>query len=827
MNDLLNFARATARWWRRPRVRRVALALLALWLMDAIIGNITEKWWCDALGVGALWTARSFAQWQLFFASALLGSAFLAALIFFLTPPRESVPDINQRSVLESAVAAYAQYGRRATWQIGAIVVLWQSRRAAFWGDEWLLWRSGEAWGERDWSGADWSAWIWGWPIFDGLSRILWSSVTLALLAGFALHAVQIVLVSLRRQNENALLSARRLLWFLGALWFACLGARYFWLRAQGAIAWRGNDATVPVGWDWLSWHLTRLTDSSGIILAACGWLLCMLAIMRPASTCRTFLRPAWSAAILAWWLPGTLQVLAGGPLWRLIVAPDEATREAPFLAAYRNATQRAWQVDTQTYMVRAVPVGNLTSPESANLSRTARVWDEEALQAALGDAGERVPPTLNCDNGRLVGVTLNGVYDATRAIDGKPPLLRAFAPAVSWPAATTSETRGDIVLPGAARVLWAWRLRDFGALWRKYATLHSDWNERARALLPAARTVDTPYLTPDGWLVQNLSGTTEYLPGVLRTFNAQGQAAHLSDAAKITIAPDGTAQLWAGRDNEIWTRIWRHLAGAALQSESNAPVGTRAAKSVAQARVQVWNQLVSAENPHWSCSEIEYALLEAPENSAGARWILQGIIREQTRLAGWLEINADTENETWRVWQIAPDLPRAEPVWPLNEEALNEDSATAVRDSEVKAARVRSKVLMAPLWRGAVADSETQETDVALLLWQNQYEAPAPAWLPLRVMPMTGWRLNRMAASDATREERVAVGRSASELLDLWSRIAPAPTREQTEMLATRRAAQELSRLLEDEEKALRSGDWPKAEYLRQQQRAILDTMK
>ena len=351
-----------------------------------------------------------------FFASALLGSALLIALIFFLTPRAERFSNLNRHSVLERAVAAYAQYGRRATWQSGAIVILWQSRRAAWWGDEWLLWRSGTDWGERDLSGGDWSAWVWGWPLFDALTRILWSSVTLALLAGFALHALQIAFVSLRRWDEIVLLKARRWLWFLGAFWFACLGARYFWLRSQAAIAWRGNDATVPVGWDWLSWHLTRLTDSGGIILAACGWLLCALAIIGPASTCSRFSRPAWIAAVLAWWLPGTLQVLAGGPLWHLVVAPDETAREAPFKAAYLNATQRAWQVDTQTQPVRAVPVENLTSTERANLANTARVWDEEALQAALGEADARVPPTLNRENGRLVGVTPNGVYDATRA---------------------------------------------------------------------------------------------------------------------------------------------------------------------------------------------------------------------------------------------------------------------------------------------------------------------------------------------------------------------------------------------------------------------------
>ena len=170
---------------------------------------------------------------------------------------------------------------------------------------------------------------------------------------------------------------------------------------------------------------------------------------------------------------------------------------------------------------------------------------------------------------------------------------------------------------------------------------------------------------------------------------------------------------------------------------------------------------------------------------------------------------------------------PRAEPLWPLNEEAANEDNGTAARASEMKAARVRSKVLMAPLWRGAFSQGNTQGAEVALLLWQNQYEASAPAWLPLRMMPMTGWRLNRIALSDATREERVVVGRTASQLLELWSQIAPAPTREQAEMLATRRAAQELSRLLEAEENALHSGDWARADSLRQQQRAILDKMK
>ena len=228
MNDLLNFARDTARWWRRPRVRRVTVALLILWLADAVIGNLTEKWWCDALGVGALWTARSFAQWQLFFASALLGLALLAALVFFLTPHPEQFPDIDQRSLLARGVAAYAQYGRRVTWQIGALVVLWQSRRAAFWGDEWLLWRNGETWGERDLSGGDWSAWLWGWPLFDGLTRIFWSSVTLALLSGFALHAVQIAFVALRREHENTLFNARRFSVFLGRALVRVFGRALF-----------------------------------------------------------------------------------------------------------------------------------------------------------------------------------------------------------------------------------------------------------------------------------------------------------------------------------------------------------------------------------------------------------------------------------------------------------------------------------------------------------------------------------------------------------------------------------------------------------------------
>lgn len=825
MNDLLDFAHSTARWWQRPRVQRTARALLILWLVNALIGTITEKWWCDALGVGALWTARTLAQGQLFCASALLGGLILSALVFFLTPRAAKLSHFDRRSVLARGVAVYAQSGRRATWQIGAIIVLWHSRRAAAWGDEWLLCRSGQSWGERDLSGLDWSAWLWSWPLFDGLNRVLWSSVSLALVAGFALHALQIALVALRREDERALSRARRFLWTLGALWFVCLGARYVWLGARNAVAWHGDDVLVPIGWDWLSWHWTRLTDSGGLVLAACGFLVCALAISRPASTCRACLRPAWSVALLAWWLPGTLQVLAGGPLWRLVVAPDQNAREAPFIALHRQSTQRAWRVDMQTRVVRAQEVGALTAVERAALAQTARVWDEDALQAALGTKNQSVPPALNRENQRLVGVTTNGVYDATRALSGQPPQLRTFATDANWPRATTSEANGDIVLSGVARVFWAWRLRDFGALWRKYATLHTDWNRRAQALLPGARTVAAPYLTPDGTLIQNLSGITPQLPNVWRIYDEQGEVAHLSDAAYLSISPDGKTQLWAGRADDIWTRVWRQLAGDALQNPTAAPEGTRATKSVAQTRVRVWNRLVQTQKPHWSGGELEYALLAEP-NSKSARWILQGTIREHTRLAGWLEIDAGNgESDEWRVWEIAPSLPRAEPLWPLNEEALDEERTAPGRGAEVKTARVRGKVLVAPLWRSRLS-RDGEGARVALLLWQDQYAAPAAVWLPSHIMPLTGWSLDRMALSDATREERVAVGRSASELLKLWSH-APAATSAQTELLAARHAAQELSRLLEAEETALHSGDWAKAELLRDQQRAILDKMK
>ena len=825
MNDLLDFAHSTARWWRRPRVQRASRALLILWLVNDLIGTITEKWWCDALGVGALWTARTFAQTQLFCATALLGGLILSALVFFLTPHAAKISPFDRRSVLARGVAAYAQFGRRATWQIGAMVVLWQSRRAAMWGDEWLLWHSGQNWGERDLSGLDWSAWLWNWPLFDGLNRVLWSSVSLALLAGFALHAGQIALAALRREDERALSCARRLLWLLGALWFFCLGARYVWLYARNAVAWHGDDALVPVGWDWLSWHWTRLTDSGGVALAACGVLVCVLAMLRPASTCRAYLRPAWGAALLTWCLPGTLQVLAGGPLWRLVVAPDQSACEAPFIALHRQSTQRAWRVDLPTHVVRAQEVGMLTATERAALAQTARVWDEDTLQAALGTKNQSVAPSLNRENHRLVAVTTQGVYDATRAVAGQPPQLRAFAADANWPHATTSEASGDIVLSGVARVFWAWRLRDFGALWRKYATLHTDWNGRAQALLPGARTVAAPYLTPDGYLIQNLSGTTLQLPGVWRAYDERGEVAQLSDAAYISISPAGKTQLWAGHGDGIWTRTWRQLAGESLQTSTAAPAGTRASKSVAQTRVRVWNRLIQAQKPHWSGGELEYALLAEP-NSQRARWILQGTIREPTRLAGWLEIDAGVgEAEDWRVWEIAPSLPRTEPLWPLNEEALDEERTASGSGTEVKTARVRGKVLVAPLWRSGLS-RDGNLARAALLLWQDQYAAPAAFWLPSQIMPLTGWSLERMALSDATREERVAVGRSVSELLNLWSH-APAATSAPAELLAARHVAQELSRLLEAEETALRSGDWAKAEILRDQQRAILDNMK
>ncbi len=831
MNDSLDFVRAIARWWQRPRVRRGVMALFGLWFLNAIIGTITEKWWCDALGVGALWAARTFAQWQLFFASALLNCALLLALIHFLTPHREQLFHVNQTSVLVRGVAAYAQHGRRLAWYGGLLWVWWQSRRAALWGDEWLLWRSGTNWGERDLSGADWSAWVWGWPLVDALNRIVWSSVTLALLFGFALHSAQIALLSLRRQNENTLLGARRFLWFLGALWFACLALRYYWLRAQNAVTWRGNDATVPAGWDWLSWHWTRLTDNAGIALAVGGCLLCALALIFSASNRRHFSRWTWSAAFAAWWLPGTLQVLVGGPLWRLVVAPDENAREAPFVAAYRTATQRAWRVQTQSRVVKVEPVGILNAVERAELERTARLWDEDALQATLGDANASVPSTLNYENKRLVGVSTDGVYDATRVVDGKPPLLHAFTPPISWPVPTTHETRGDIALSGAARVLWAWRLRDVGALWRSRATLHTDWDERARALLPGARPVDAPYLTPRGWLVQNLSGTTARLPGVLRVANLRGESAQISDCAQIVIAPAGQTQLWASRDDEPWVRAWRTLAGAALRSGEGAPVGRRTSKSTSEARVQVWNQLERTPNPNWLCNEIEYALLATPATGAGpagSRWVLQGAIRDQTRLAGWLQIDATNEStpnsaDAWRVWQIAPNLARLEPLWPLNEEAVDSEAAITARATEMKEARVRSKVLMAPLWRG----ESGQATHVALLLWQNQYEAPSPARLPLWAMPITGWRLHRVALGDAAREDRVVVARNAGELLGLWSQVAPPLTPAQNEILATRHAVQQLLNLLEQEEKAARTGDWPSAEILRDKQREILEQMK
>ena len=265
---------------RHPLVGRLALALLAFWLLDGGAKLLCEAQWQGAIGFGGVWRTRFLTQSLLFCATAFcaLGLAAWPLRVFASLPPaRLGLPP--RYEWMERRLTALGRFDARSLQLPILFLALLTSRDAARHWPQALLF-DGDDWGV---SIAPWrldaALWTFRLPglylVLDAATRAVNIALLAALPPALGRGAAQFL-------TRRPILPPRalRCLAMLGALWFACRAARFmlapFDLSLSGLdfLDWQARRPVL-----WLGGVINALTALS--LLTACIFRLRAALLLR------------------------------------------------------------------------------------------------------------------------------------------------------------------------------------------------------------------------------------------------------------------------------------------------------------------------------------------------------------------------------------------------------------------------------------------------------------------------------------------------------------------------------------------------------------------
>jgi uncharacterized membrane protein (UPF0182 family) len=585
LRDLWNSAsRLTGQRW----FRCLCWAFLALWSIEQLVFWWTQEQWFSSVGQQGVWRQRSMTQ------IALAGGVILFTLMCALVtlrnllplrdvaiPPTDSgfEPVIMPQSTLERWVSFYENSGARLSWALVCGLALWQARRLAMAWPQWMLWRNGSDFPQHEpfWN-LNAAFYVFRLPFWHSLHAALWTIIFCIWLLCGVLWLGRNGQILLRRATSQRLKPpSRRPFMMLGALWFLLLALKYVLSSLDLVVARHVPDwqetALHPVlaGPSFVDWWVNRPLLGCGAILSLSTAIVWAWSGINPSRGTRRrssqvlgFSPFLLLLSIISWGLPGALILLFRPLEQRFLVEPDEWRREAPFVAAHRQLTRTAWQLDeVKEQRLNVAPLS--ASPSLREVATRLPLWDEFSLQHALktGQSTLNVAePEQNVSfqryqtatgpqlvavqireiAGSPTGVHVEAFSTTEAAPDGSPlPIMASqstlavgkteiiYGPTSRLPVwnqhSSSGNQAGGIALNSFwQRALWAWRLRHLSLLWsstaaKSVARLHvqRDVESRAHQLAPFLLPSGAPFpvFVAGRWMwMLDLMTTTAHFPG-------------------------------------------------------------------------------------------------------------------------------------------------------------------------------------------------------------------------------------------------------------------------------------------------------------------------
>jgi uncharacterized membrane protein (UPF0182 family) len=367
-----------------PRLGRVVgLAVLALLVLGTpqLVRYYTDWLWFSEAGFPQVFTTLLRSQ------SLLFASAVLISVVWFAVNVRIAVatmgdrrPTFVTREGIEVQLPGREQVQRLALAGMTVVAVLIGLYAAAQW-PLWLTFRYGQPFGQADpILGYDVGFYVFGlpfWQVLRGIAQVL---VVLAALVSGGLYLVSGSLAS----SFGARISMTRAV----RLHLSALAAIFFVLLAAGAWLGRAEHLLEPTPLIFgASYADVMGRMPANLVLVAVCLAGAVLALLQ-ASTTRNWPIPVAVALYVLVSVGGELYSTA---LQRFVVAPNEQTRESPYIQHNIDATRRAFALDAveeRELSGDALLTGADISRNAATLDNV-RLWDHQPLLETFGQIQE------------------------------------------------------------------------------------------------------------------------------------------------------------------------------------------------------------------------------------------------------------------------------------------------------------------------------------------------------------------------------------------------------------------------------------------------------
>lgn len=452
-------------WDRRlAAIGMVALAQAVLtWLIWALAGLYVDLAWFESLGYADVLVRRLEAQLALF-----VGGAAVFAVLYggSLRLARRASDRTGAAVVGQEGIWAYlarvsaglgedAARGRRAERSLAALGIVLAGAFGLLAADQWAVWLAAlhaQPFALADpLFGREVGFYVFGLPLLRAVHGWLGAVVTAVGLATLASYLVRARFeLGLRPRRALAALdrAARLHLALFGAGLFALLAAHHQLSLAELALArtdqafgigfpgYVAANAQVPALW---AMTVAALVGGGLLVWAARAgrprWL-----VLGPG---------VWLvAALLGWAYPGLVQTL--------VVKPNEAVLERPYLAQVAPLTRAAYGLEglVEQDLEAVEPLGPEVAREQAPTLTNARLWDPEPIRNSLNQLQAFRPYysfSLFPDLDRYaVGGQTRAVFVAARELDVQQ------LPSRTWVTSRLQFTHGYGVVAAAASAVGA-----------------------------------------------------------------------------------------------------------------------------------------------------------------------------------------------------------------------------------------------------------------------------------------------------------------------------------------------------------------------------------
>ncbi len=372
---------------RPPRRRRVALWLVAglallLFFISPLLRLLAEWPWFTALGYGRVFATRLVASLTLGVLAGGVAFAFLYANLRFAQRGVVPNPVVMQMNAQTPAVDVTRLVRRLALPAALALALLIGLAVSNGWLPL-LQYLQQTPFGVTDpVFGRDVAYYVFTLPIVTSVLAFLTALVTLALLACGALYVLRRDVV-LYRRSVTIEPSARLHVGLLIAALFVLTALRIYVVRLPGLV----YSTTGPMfGASYADLHATRIGLHLAGLAAIIGAGL-VLAGLRGKRLGRNALLAA--AVYVGVSLLGV--VLYPAAVQRLVVAPNELSKETPQLRRHIDATRRAWGLDS--VLVRDLSGEARLTGRDIQANRptidNVRLWDRDPLLQTFGQLQE------------------------------------------------------------------------------------------------------------------------------------------------------------------------------------------------------------------------------------------------------------------------------------------------------------------------------------------------------------------------------------------------------------------------------------------------------